>query len=179
MVVLTFSHVTEAKMSSQPPPSSGQPLFMVDHGFAKQSKSWTGNVRNRTLYGLSVAGEAASKTKKSRRRSRKPPTKPGSEVHDSSSDITSSSRQAGEDRRRESFDSMAPPRTPPSTKFPHRFVPSPDKEQVRRGSNLSGTPSALYGLNALDSIKGLECYMTYCKSSPRQHYEKLLTTNRS
>lgn len=162
--MLTFNHATNPVMSSQPQRSTGQPLFMVDHGFAKQSKSWTGNVRNRTLYGLGVSGEPASKQpKKSRRRPRKRGLQPGVDVYDSSSDITSSSQQAIEDNRNDPFDANIRSRTPSSTKFPPGFTYSPEREPPRPASNLSGATSALYGLNALESIKGLECYMTYCE----------------
>lgn len=44
--------------SDKDPKASGQPLFIVDHDWLKQDfkarKSWTGNVRNRSLYGLAI-----------------------------------------------------------------------------------------------------------------------------
>lgn len=53
--------------------SAGQPLFIVDRDWLKQGskarKSWTGNVRNRSLYGLAIqvteydASEKGSKRK--------------------------------------------------------------------------------------------------------------------
>ena len=44
--------------SDKDPKASGQSLFIVDHDWLKQDfktrKSWTGNVRNRSLYGLAI-----------------------------------------------------------------------------------------------------------------------------
>lgn len=45
-------------MTSSNSKSTGQPLFLVDHDWLRQDsksrKSWTGNVRNRSLYGLAI-----------------------------------------------------------------------------------------------------------------------------
>ena len=151
--------------------STGQPLFIVDRDWLRQGskarKSWTGNVRNRSLYGLAIqvteydVPEMGSKRIIKSRSSRRRDEASGSE------------RQ----REHEQIVRDAPPvvQTRPSS---HTLgVP---KRQLARGTSQVDSTSALAAdalwsqnqppqppvgsaLPGFELIKGLECYLDYCE----------------
>lgn len=152
-------------MAATNPTSAGQPLFIVDRDWLRQGpkarKSWTGNVRNRSLYGLAiqvtqydVPGAAARRKSKTRGRSKR---------RDKQGDATDSESQ-GESERclQRAASSMAIRQT--------NRNPAPiDQDQTDPvgayswPENPALHPPISLGLPGLKHIRGLECYLDYCE----------------
>lgn len=166
-------------MTSSNPDSSGQPLFIVDRDWLRQGsksrKSWTGNVRNRSLYGLAiqvtqydVPGAAATRRKSQTKTKGK--TKRGR--REKQSEATDSESQGDPEpshRQDPSLEVVQYHNTPPTSIVSSQnvatdgFVPSmPISAYMSWPENPALHPPISSGLPGLECIKGLECYLDYC-----------------
>jgi len=157
--------------------STGQPLFIVDRDWLKQGskgrKSWTGNVRNRSLYGLAIrvteydASEKGSKPKTKprpkRRRLNRQDEASGSDEHsEREQDVQYAPPVLQTESAVYAFDFAA--RLPAATTnySGSIFASSADApwsfHQVLQSSLGPALP-------AFEQIRGLECYADYCKYS--------------
>lgn len=164
-------------MAPTNPDSTGQPLFIVDRDWLRQGskarKSWTGNVRNRSLYGLAiqvtqydVPGTAARK---------KPQTKAKRRRRDKQGDATDSESQGESEKLRRQQNSsvhIEQRNDTPSAVLQGRNIgladnppglPVPAQNFESWPANPSLHPPISSGFPGLQCIKGLECYLDYCK----------------
>lgn len=161
------------------PDSAGQPLFIVDRDWLRQGpkarKSWTGNVRNKSLYGLAIQVTQYNTPEKSPRGKRK--SRSSGKRRDKQDDNSGSECQSEQEQQaREARPTAHPqPDARQST-----FVQTKDagtKDSLPTISDtyaqLSSWPTdqPLHGCTNLgppgfERIKGLECYLDYCKRSP-------------
>ena len=170
-------------MASTNPDSTGQPLFIVDRDWLRQGskarKSWTGNVRNRSLYGLAiqvtqydVPGTAArrkSQTKAKRKRRDKQNDATDSESQGESEKIPQQHNPSL--RVEQSNDTAATvlhsENTASGDDAPGVLVPVHNFEAWPGNPSLH--PPISSGFPGLECIKGLECYLDYCKSLTVSH----------
>lgn len=145
--------------------TAGQPLFIVDRDWLRQGskarKSWTGNVRNRSLYGLAIEVTdydvpqkgARSRTRTTAKRRR----------------INKSGKIIGEDTLQPilTFPSndLKQPTAPNTASYPIQdpcLMDITSTDAFRTGGHVQ-LPQPFPRSSTFDSIKGLECYLDYCK----------------
>lgn len=164
-------------MANVNPDSSGQPLFIVDRDWLRQGskarKSWTGNVRNRSLYGLAiqvtqydVPGTAT------RRKSQK---KPKRRRRDKQGEATDSESQGETEQRLQqntTFVQAHRADTTSTTILQNQNAITDDDAAdmlvtTRRPDawpeNPALHPPISSSFPGLECIKGLECYLDYCE----------------
>lgn len=176
-------------MTTLTPGSVGQPLFIVDRDWlrqgAKARKSWTGNVRNHSLYGLpiqvtqyNVPGSAARRKLQTKVR-RRPCDK---QVE------TTDSESLSEPERALSQEARPSPTQQPATTISN-FVTSqrsdpfgdsvPTLNRTRSfqawPEHPAGHPPISLGFPGLKGVRGLECYLDYCKSDRQYEFDSLIS----
>lgn len=155
--------------------SSGQPLFIVDRDWLRQGsktrKSWTGNVRNRSLYGLAIqvtqydVPGAAARRKSQTRNKRRRRDKQG-EATDSESQGESESSFPHE----QPLTQVLPPNAPLTVS--NRQPADTNESQLQLPASIYGSwpqnpalhPPVSSGMPGFECIKGLECYLDYCEN---------------
>lgn len=155
--------------------SVGQPLFIVDRDWLRQGskarKSWTGNVRNHSLYGLPIqitkydVPEKVSKRKSKARLKRTRPERPdeasGSEMHTGHERPPSHafhSKQYLQDEHALRWHGQQPAETYNQI---DGILGMPSVTPWSLSPALQ--PSLCSMLPGLESIKGLEHYLHYCE----------------
>lgn len=174
-IVVHGTYQITRDMASTNPDSTGQPLFIVDRDWLRQGskarKSWTGNVRNRSLYGLAIQVtqyEGATPRRKSQTRAKR-------RRRDKQGDTTDSESQG---------ESENVPRQPNSLVQIEQLndnsatllhignfaagndtlgVPVAARNFESWPSNPALHPPISSGFPGLECIKGLECYLDYCR----------------
>lgn len=176
-----FQHPNLQEMATGNPDPTGQPLFIVDRDWLRQGpkarKSWTGNVRNRSLYGLAI--EVTQYDVPGTAGRRKLQTKPRKKRRDKQSDATDSESQGEPERslqHRASW-TQAQQEQHPGLMTAHQDRASSVGDDANVLDNARGLESwpenpALHppissGFPGLKCIRGLECYLDYCESRLR------------
>lgn len=161
-------------MASANSDSTGQPLFIVDRDWLRQGskarKSWTGNVRNRSLYGLPIQVtqyEGANARRKSQTRAKR-------RRRDKQSDATDSESQGESETVRQQQNQLVmieqrnenPATLLHSASIATRdavAMPAPARTLESWPSNPALHPPISSNFPGLEHIKGLECYLDYCE----------------
>lgn len=173
-------------MAAENPNPAGQPLFIVDRDWLRQGpkarKSWTGNVRNRSLYGLAiqatqydVPGRAARQ--KSQTRLRK--TDREKQIDATDSESTSEPEQV--------LSRATTPMRTQSEYAPDSTMTQNQKLLAVPGTNMLGCarsfdswpenpalhPPISTNFPGLRYVRGLECYLDFCEFFEREENTSL------
>lgn len=155
--------------------STGQPLFIVDRDWLKQGskarKSWTGNVRNCSLYGLAIRHTEQSRPEKSRQRMSKPRSRPrrldrradasiSNGPCEQEHDVHNPSAVVQTESNMYAFDSVVKQSAATTNHFASVSTTSTD---VTWSIHLPLLPSPSSAIPGYEQIEGLDCDFDYCK----------------
>lgn len=158
------------------PQSAGQPLFIVDRDWLRQGpkarKSWTGNVRNRSLYGLAIQVtqyNTPEKGARGRRKSRSTARRRDKQDDTSGSECQSEQEQNAQQPlpgvnlhpKAQQLNSTRAEDAGTKNSLPtisNTYAQLSSRPELRHMRGCS--PPAPPGF---ERIKGLECYLDYCK----------------
>ena len=154
-------------MSTSVPQQAGQSLFIVDRDWLRQGskarKSWTGNVRNRSLYGLAIQVTEHDVPEKAKRGRKKTRYTQRSQHRDEDSGTDSQTEQPSAVRAASMHSTDSNLKRLGS--LPITNAVAPRSTPTNRPSSADIVPKALPSFIPLgfERIKGLECYLDYCK----------------
>ena len=155
--------------------STGQSLFIVDRDWLKQGpkvrKSWTGNVRNRSLYGLAIQvteydvperiDKRKAKPKSKRRRLDEQNEARGGRVQSKNEqDVEPGPSMLQAEPNVHAFDILDSQSVTTTNRVGSVRNPASDASWYL---NQNFQPPTNYALPGFEKIKGLECYLDYCK----------------
>lgn len=163
-------------MGTVNPDSTGQPLFIVDRDWLRQGskarKSWTGNVRNCSLYGLAI--QATQHDVPGTAVHRKSQTKAGRKRRDKQGDAIDSESQGELDRCLQQNTPLMQIQQEHHSSIParHNRTSSIGDDTVTLDhvyapkswpENPALHPPISSGFPGLECVRGLKCYLDYCE----------------
>lgn len=162
-------------MASDNSDTVGQPLFIVDRDWLRQGpkvrKSWTGNVRNRSLYGLAIEvneddilrkgtrKKARINSRRKRRERQEPAVESQNENVHASLELL-----AAQNHPSAPLEVIQDSRFAVARNGPSAMIVASANDSWQDDTTLP--PSLFSNPNGFGIIKGLEQYLDYCMSLP-------------